>query len=514
MPQATVAVPSAENARGDLRAGARALAAGRRGRPARPAGARGARGDAQRGRAGGVAEVGDLDGAARADGERDVGPAAAAREHLVGAEGGVLTRGEDVQRRLGAGLDLPRQHGAAAVAGGDAHERPLPVRSGRGDRLRLVEARLAGPADRDLRAPARRVVPGPGGDRGAVWRDVERRLGRRVRVVGDRAAGVPPMIARMRCTGLCLRTVTTIALPSRSRPPSQTFSNGSAVVIGAGGPRRLDSEACGSSQPAGRCRRTPPARAGWPRRRWRGWWAASTRRRARRPPRRRGRSRRWLGATWTSSSRVRRRAPDMRLHQGWDARPTLARRDGRRPRPARARSPRPPASSRPRGEPPSASLTSGPNGPPGLRPGRDVHLVGPTRATSPAPPSGPAPPASDSPTAASLEHLPSVPSTKTSSAPPSSLPSHGLDPRHDRAASAGKAATTARPEFTSFPPRASTPGAGSAWPATPVEARRVAARVAHAEDAGPCRPAAPRPPARPRARRRRTRPCRARPDRR
>ena len=69
-------------------------------------------------------------------------------------------------------------------------------------------------------------------------------------VLSEIVRRVPPMIARMRCTGLWRRTVTTIALPSRSSPPSQTFSNGSAVVMGAGGPRRLDSEAVGSNQPS------------------------------------------------------------------------------------------------------------------------------------------------------------------------------------------------------------------------------------------------------------------------
>ena len=53
----------------------------------------GAGGDAQARRAGRLAQGGDAHRAVCTHGERDVGPAAAAGEHLVGAEDGVLTRG-------------------------------------------------------------------------------------------------------------------------------------------------------------------------------------------------------------------------------------------------------------------------------------------------------------------------------------------------------------------------------------------------------------------------------------
>ena len=67
--------------------------------------------------------------------------------------------------------------------------------------------------------------------------------------VALRVPSAATKIARMRCSGLCLRTVRTIALPSLSRLPTQTFSKGSAAVIGTGVPRRLESEAVGVSQP-------------------------------------------------------------------------------------------------------------------------------------------------------------------------------------------------------------------------------------------------------------------------
>ena len=64
-------------------------------------------------------------------------------------------------------------------------------------------------------------------------------------------------MARTRCTGLCLRSESTAALPAPSSPDAHTVSYGSAAVSGRSGPSPLDKVACGVSQPE----RTLPSKA-------------------------------------------------------------------------------------------------------------------------------------------------------------------------------------------------------------------------------------------------------------
>ena len=121
-------------------------------------------------------------------------------------------------------------------------------------------------------------------------------------------------------------------------------------------------------------------------------------------------------------------------------------------------------------------LDARPERPARLRSRRDVHLV--ARGGRPAQHRRAARPARQRQPFRGLARAPAAaPPTKTSSGPPSSLRSTGLTHATIGPPAAGKAATTVGPAFTPFPPRASTPGAGSAWPATPVEARSVAARA-------------------------------------
>ena len=115
-------------------------------------------------------EVGDLDRAVRADGERRRRRARPpSGELLVGAELRVRPGGEDVQRRARAAALPPICHvsdRAAALAGGDVDERARLVAPSAARAARRVcgasKRGLAGPADRGLGAPARGVVPRPG----------------------------------------------------------------------------------------------------------------------------------------------------------------------------------------------------------------------------------------------------------------------------------------------------------------------------------------------------------------
>ena len=114
---------------------------------------------------------------------------------------------------------------------------------------------LARAADRGLRTPARGVVPGPGGDRRAVGRDRELRLRRGARCGGDRAGGAaravrgdeggPDALER-----LVLAHGEDDRVAVLSRPAAQTFSNGSAAVIGGGRAEALG-ERGGRVEPAG-----------------------------------------------------------------------------------------------------------------------------------------------------------------------------------------------------------------------------------------------------------------------
>ena len=107
-----------------------------------------------------------------------------------------------------------------------------------------------------------------------------------------------------------------------------------------------------------------------------------------------------------------------------------------------------------------------------LRARRDVDLV--TRHRRPAQHRRAARPAREGQRSARSASTCRPPPAKTSSGPPSSLRSLGLIQATIGSPEAGKAATIAGPPLTARPPRASTAGAGRAWPAVPFDTRRTA----------------------------------------